>query len=650
MSGADGKDETGGVERLPVESGEKRREKAANSREEDRGGDYLEWCLREYEGTMNKLEEPAPRKSSEEPVVLINGFGGKVTEVEKEEAKKLDNEEPAWLTLHGGHMTIHENQEAMNKLATSSGVATEASKMEEHKKNVDGGTQSTSEGTQFSLGSDTDPRREVGRGGREAERDREGVGEPSQTSEQQQNSPECNKRSETPTEPSHPDQDKESDPSAKRDTKHQEDGHSSLKLSENPQAFIEANRELLVKEGIIPENDEVKLGDKTLLKLDSNEGLTIIHENKHYKITTVEQEKIGDLELRRYKTGQGEEFLHIPRENMIIPPYETPWYALPSTTDIYLSKEYKHELLETAIDKATGKTALRQELEGRGTHIRKGYLWEQLHDRLDGTRVDKLIPILTYLDRNLNEPNSHITAMGHLRAVEGPNLPFKLDNIDGARLDAARFSDGSLSETQDRGPRFEYINNDAEQRTRIVESLTNVFGRPNILIREYDHGRAATVRTSTEVIGYALRRSGAITGEIVTQNPDIPTFILQGSKEMKREWLKQAFGDEGGTSPREELIKLSRAVDATHRLSDEQRKRLDALSEEWKRQPFPDGWIGQNKCSRFRALPKDIQKALESDGPRLLESEARILHDDFSIRTSMSPSAICKREGGYSVL
>lgn len=130
--------------------------------------------------------------------------------------------------------------------------------------------------------------------------------------------------------------------------------HVSLRLSEDTQAFIEGNRELLMEEGIIPEKDEVRLSRKTTLKLGVNEGVEIIHENQHYRITTVEQERIGDLEPRSYKTDQGEEFIHIPRQNKAIPPYETPWYALPSNTEIYLDKEYKHELLEAAIDKAGG--------------------------------------------------------------------------------------------------------------------------------------------------------------------------------------------------------------------------------------------------------------------------------------------------------
>ncbi|WXG46008.1 MAG: hypothetical protein WED05_04985 [Candidatus Atabeyarchaeum deiterrae] len=524
---------------MPVESGEKLREKAENSREEDGEDDYfLEWCLEEYERSMN-------------------------TPVESNETIKVGE-------------------------------------MEEHRVGAEKRNQSTNTESE-NPSADADRLKQENE--EDADRKREAIGE-----------------------------------------------HHPRRLSEDPLAFINGNREQSVKQGVIPEKDEAKLDDKTTLKFDVSEGLTIIHENKNYKITIVEQEKIGDLELYRYKTRQGEEFLHIPRENTTIPPYETPWFALPPTTDIYLDRQYRHELLEAAIEKAGGKTALRQELEKRGTHTRNIYLWQQLHDRLDGVRVDKLIPILTYLDRNLNEPNCHIRAIGHLRAVENPNLRFRLAGIDGVRLHAARFSDGSLSATQGRGPRFVYTNNDAEQRTRVIASLTNVFGRPNILIREYDDGRAATVRATTEVIGCALRRSGAIAGEVVTQNPDIPTFILQGSKEMKREWLKQAFGDEGTTYTRRGLLTLSRGVDATHRLSDEQRNRLDVLSEKWKRQLFPDGWRVQNKYSRFHALPKDIREVLESECPRLLESEARILHDDFGIKTNKSPTTIYKREdGGYGV-
>jgi hypothetical protein len=265
-------------------------------------------------------------------------------------------------------------------------------------------------------------------------------------------------------------------------------------------------------------------------------------------------------------------------------------------------------------------------------------------------RVDKLVPILTYLDRNLNEPSSHITAVGKYRAVENPILPFKLDNIDGARLHAARFSDGSLSVCQGQGSRFEYRNNDAEQRNRVVESLSHVFGRANILKREYDDGRVSRVRATTDIIGYVLQRSGAVTGEITTRNPDIPTFILQGSREMKREWLKQAFGDEGSTWPQRGLVTLQRSVDAAHRLSDEQRNRLDILSIGWKRRPQADWWRGEpTRYCMFDELPKVMRKALSLERPRLLDSEARMLYDDFGIKTKVYPRSINTREGGYGV-
>jgi hypothetical protein len=132
------------------------------------------------------------------------------------------------------------------------------------------------------------------------------------------------------------------------------------------------------------------------------------------------------------------------------------------------------------------------------------------------------------------------------------------------------------------------------------------------------------------------------------QNPDIPTFIQQGSKEMKREWMKQAFGDEGAPWPQRGLVMLSRTVDPTHRLSDEQRKRLDVLSEGWKRTQPIDEWKERKYC-RFDGLPEDIQEALKPERPRLLESEARMLQDDFGIDVNKYPSQIHTREGGYGV-
>nr|MDO8099161.1 hypothetical protein [Candidatus Njordarchaeota archaeon] len=571
---------------MPAEKREERPEKAENPCEEDRGSDHVEWCLKQFEGTMNH-----PTTSNEV-----------MPEKAKPEEYRVNAEKG--------------NQPANSK---SEKFSTEGSKLEQKNEQ------------------DANPERAI-------------IAEHPQRLEEQQrnNSPESSQHSEAPlAERSNFGHVKEVDSSARHIGDYQEEKHDPLRLSEDPKAFVEGNRELLAKQGIIPEKDEAKLDDRTTLKFDVNEGLTIIHKDQTYKITTVEQERIGDLELRRYKTGQGEEFIHIPRENTTIPPYETPWYALPRTTYIYLDKECKHKLLEAAIDKAGRETTLRRELEERGTHISSKCLYRHLDERVDGMRVDRLIPILTYLSRNLDEPNSHITAIGDKRAVENPNLPFKLDTVNGARLHAARFSDGSLSASRGRGPTFEYKNTDAEQRNRIAESLTNVFGKANINTTE-DKNEVPRVRTSTEVIGYVLQRSGAIAGEITVKNPDIPTFIRQGSIEMKREWIKQAFGDEGAPWPQRGLVMLSRSVDVTHRLSDEQRKRLDVMSEEWKKTQ-PKGEWKEKKYCMFDKLPDDIKEALEPERPRLLESEERMLEDDFGINVNKYPSEIHTREGGYSV-
>lgn len=160
----------------------------------------------------------------------------------------------------------------------------------------------------------------------------------------------------------------------------------------------------------------------------------------------------------------------------------------------------------------------------------------------------------------------------------------------------------------------------------------------NIHIKESDTG--ARVMPSTEIVGHVLKRAGGMPGAIVVKNPDIPIFIQQGSREIKREWLVQAFGDEGSTSYHS-FLRLSRSVDATHRLSDEQRNRLDALSKEWKK-----GWT---KYCRFKDLPEDIRESLRLERPRLLESEARMLGDDFGIDMAKHPRGVYQREGGYAV-
>nr|MDO8100192.1 hypothetical protein [Candidatus Njordarchaeota archaeon] len=99
---------------------------------------------------------------------------------------------------------------------------------------------------------------------------------------------------------------------------------------------------------------------------------------------------------------------------------------------------------------------------------------------------------------------------------------------------------GTLTTPQGRELRFYYMNKDAEQRNRVAESLTNAFGKTNtkyVHHREYGKDRFVT-GTLPEVTGHALRGAGATTHEVARQDPEAPAFILQGSKEMNREYLK----------------------------------------------------------------------------------------------------------------
>lgn len=392
------------------------------------------------------------------------------------------------------------------------------------------------------------------------------------------------------------------------------------------------------------EADGVKVTDKVTVKFDENEGLTIISENLNYRIATVEHETIGGLEFDRYKTNMGEEFLHIPSENKLIPPYETPWYALRPNTEVYLDLSYKTDRLLEAISKAGGEVAFRKEMKERGAIFSNGNVYRHLHQQRDGLRADKLISVLKFLGRNLDEPNKHIRAIGHCRAIENPKLPFRLNNNDGARLMGARYSDGTNSASKGRGPRFNYANNDAGQRNRIVESLKNVFGGANILNREYNTGEVAKVRTSSDIVGYVLMRAGAVTGEIVDKNPHIPVLIREGSLEMKREWLIQASGDEGYVWPQKGKVCIGRAVEASSVLSKEMTDRLDGMS-------WQDKFINRRFVCGIRPckdLPGDIYGVVEGHPPNLLLEEKKML-SHFDIEARMYPIEMHRgKYGDYS--
>jgi hypothetical protein len=616
--------------------------------EEDGREDSLEHAVKDYQDTLNQ-SEPAEWRPEEESIVLADGSEGRVTEAHEIGDTNPEDENLTRLTILGEDLTTHENQEATDKPATNNEETTETPKQEEYSTGTDRWSHTTNEETQPPKYCERNHDQPEERIGPEPETFWNAIRDLEQTLEQQQAILENNKRTETSvSEKPYGEQYKENEAKTNENTKHQEEGYPCFKF-DNPKAFIEANRELLVKEGIHLENNEAKLGEKTTLKLNEKEGLTIIHENQNYKITQVEHERIGEMEVNRYKTKQEEEFLHIPKENKMSPPYETPWYALPKTTSIYLDKSYQRELFNEAKEKAGGIKALQQELEKIGAHTHRDSLYDYTSGRANGMFTEKLIPMLRYLHRDLDEPTRHIRAIGKGEAIENPKIPFKLDNSDGSLLIAARLSDGTLYTTEGRGPRFSYRNNDEEQRNRVAESLRNVFGEINTKYIHYtENGRdRSLITTLPEIVGCTLQRAGAISGEVIKQNPDIPTFIREGTKEMKCEWLRQVFGDEGSPNAMMRAVEMTRAVEVTNRLSDEQRSRLDKLSERWEKTAYPDG--REQKYTRFSRLPDDIKEAMNI-GPRLLQSEERMLRQDFGIKAEITPGKTYAREGGYSLM
>jgi hypothetical protein len=414
-----------------------------------------------------------------------------------------------------------------------------------------------------------------------------------------------------------------------------------IRSREYPELFVVDGVRSLVDEGLMPERDEARLGDNTVLSFDVNEGLRILHDEVSYRIVDVEHDRIGDMDLYRYLSDRGEEFRHIPDQDKPVPPTETPWYAYPPNTEVNLDKEYKHELLEAAIDKAGGIQILRDELRERGTEINSMFVYKHMHDLRDSMPEDKLIPILNFLGRDLDEVNSHIISIGHIEAVKHPDIPFDLSRKDGTRLVAARDGDGTLSASGDRGPRFHYSNKDAEMRGRLVESLTNVFGGANIINKEYTNGEVDKVRTTSDIIGYALKRAGAVVGEIVILNPHVPTWIEQGSKENKREWLIQTFGDEGFVWANRGKVCIGRSVELGSVLSQDMIQRLDKM--DWRTTRINDRFV--DDIRPCKDLPADIMQVIKDHPVNLLVDEKKML-EDLGIIADMYPSEVHRGKYG----
>jgi hypothetical protein len=139
-------------------------------------------------------------------------------------------------------------------------------------------------------------------------------------------------------------------------------------------------------------------------------------------------------------------------------------------------------------------------------------------------------------------------------SIFNPKLPFNFNTVDGATVLSAIFHDGGI----DSRLLPHYCNpENIELRKKIYEAFTKVFG-------EFKSKKSDPVRNQQlyfpKIVGIVLVYGlGLSYGRKVVNNPSIPKFLFDSSKNVKSAYVQQAFDDEAHVHRHDREISLKLA-------------------------------------------------------------------------------------------
>ncbi|MCD6477347.1 MAG: hypothetical protein J7K26_04305 [Candidatus Aenigmarchaeota archaeon] len=128
--------------------------------------------------------------------------------------------------------------------------------------------------------------------------------------------------------------------------------------------------------------------------------------------------------------------------------------------------------------------------------------------------------------------------------IYNPKFPINFNTEAGVISIGAFLFDGGI--TQNKYP-F-YTNSEKYLIDKVIRSVEKTVGKINYNIRKQKTG--TIVLDLPKILGLILIHGLNIpAGKKIFTNPEIPEFIMNGSKEIKRAFLQQAFDDEGTPQP-----------------------------------------------------------------------------------------------------
>ncbi len=162
--------------------------------------------------------------------------------------------------------------------------------------------------------------------------------------------------------------------------------------------------------------------------------------------------------------------------------------------------------------------------------------------------------LLDIIGKPLKAIESHIASIGAGACGGGRILHPKFPSLEPFRTKVmgAMLSDGHLPPS--RHPT--YNERDSERRKQVMETFSKL---GEIQIRIIKRGNDNTIFSFPVVVGRLLEKWGMPVGDKTILNPELPSYILQGSREVQCAYLAQLIPEEGCVTviPEKNRIQLS---------------------------------------------------------------------------------------------
>src|SRR3989338_1316559 len=326
------------------------------------------------------------------------------------------------------------------------------------------------------------------------------------------------------------------------------------------------------------------------------------------------------------------------------------WYDLKDYEILYLEDKTIKNLINQGAEKAGSLSRL-------GIKLNSMHIYNILKN-YEGMSVKILKRLLDYLESDYNIINNKILEIrkGNKASIKNPKFPINLPNSKMGYLLGHLVSDGCLYYDKSRKNliRTKYCSDDEEGIKLFTETINEVFGE--VYFNQETIRNCIQIRIGNGIVGETLRKAGVPIGKKYKLNEGLPWIVEEGAKEVKRQYLRAIFDDEGCVGKNKfPYITLSRNIHLD--LSNNERNVLEKyIVPLMKSNSFPTGHITKRIQNRkLKEVLTNINqlellnKILDSK-PKILIEESRLLEKDFKIGNKVYVMSLqLTSNGSYSL-